>query len=176
MKLTTPDILTGVWTYRSFLNTADLSIDNTLNTAPPPNYYETQFQFGNGYIRIDDAGFNQLQGKIFGPNNAASPNPVTQPYSWELDLKGSINYGDPFSLLFEGRGLVGGSEWIYQYAGYLIKPWPNGVKQVPALVGSIIRVIPHPDGSGGTAPAGVVCSWFAVKCAPGGEAVSPPRP
>jgi hypothetical protein len=31
------------------------------------------------------------------------------------------------------------------------------------MVGSIVRVIPHPDGSGGTAPAGVVCTWFAIK-------------
>lgn len=163
MKLETPDLLTGVWTYRSFLNTDDLSIDNTLNTNPPPKFYETSFQFGNGYIRIAEAGFGQFRGKIFGPKNAASPNPVDQPYGWELDLKGSINYGDPFSVCFEGKGIVGGSEWIYQYTGYLIKPWPNGVNQVPALVGSIVRVIPHPSDGGGTAPAGVVCSWFAVK-------------
>ncbi len=56
-----------------------------------------------------------------------------------------------------------GEEWIYDYEGYVIKPWPNGVDQVPAIVGTIVRVIPHSNGSGGTAPAGVVAQWIAVK-------------
>ena len=74
-------------------------------------------------------------------------------------LNGSINYGDPHSMQFQGKGVIGGEEWIYDYAGYVIKPWPNGVNQVPAMVGSIVRTVPH---SSGTAPAGVVCTWIAV--------------
>ena len=46
---------------------------------------------------------------------------------------------------------------------YLVPEWPDGVKQETAMVGSIVRVIPHPSGSGGVAPAGVVASWYAVK-------------
>ncbi|MCB9234955.1 MAG: hypothetical protein H6581_25090 [Bacteroidia bacterium] len=146
----TPDFLLGNWTYRSWLNSDDLTVPLTT------------LEFGYGYIQIESAPFNEFKGKIFGPKSDKRPNPYDKPYSWELDLKGSSNYGDPFSFRFQGKGVVSGSEWIYDYQGYMIKPWPNGVNQVPALVGTIVRTIPHPDGSGGTAPAGVVASWYAV--------------
>jgi hypothetical protein len=135
----TPNIgsLIGKWTYRSFLNDPDLSADfNSL-------------EFGRGTITINDAPMGVFDGIIGGPG-------------WSLKLSGSINYGDPYCVRFEGRGLVGGEEWIYDYIGYVVKPWPNGVNQVPAMVGSIVRTIPHSSGSGGTSPAGVVCSWIAV--------------
>jgi hypothetical protein len=129
--------LVGKWTYRSFLNNADLS---------------TQFndlEFGRGTITILEAPMGVFQGTIGGPG-------------WSLDLNGSINYGDPYSVRFQGKGVIGGEEWIYDYTGYVVKPWPNGVNQVPAIVGSVIRTIPHSSGAGGTSPAGVVCSFIAV--------------
>jgi hypothetical protein len=137
---TQPDsgILVGAWTYRSFLNDPDLS---------------TQFndlEFGRGTIQISAAPMNEFRGTIGGPG-------------WQLQLKGSINYGNPFTVRFQGKGVVGGEEWTYDYIGYVIRPWPNGVHQRAAMVGSIVRTIPHSSGSGGTAPAGVVCSWIAVK-------------
>jgi hypothetical protein len=135
----TPNIgsLAGKWTYRSFLNDPDLS---------------TQFnalEFGRATITIDEAPMGVLQGNIGGPG-------------WSLNLNGSINYGDPYSVRFQGKGVVGGEEWIYDYVGYAIKPWPNGVNQVPAMTGSIVRTLPHSSGSGHIALAGVVCSWIAV--------------
>jgi hypothetical protein len=131
-------VLVGVWTYRSFLNDPDLS---------------TQFndlEFGRGNIRIDASPINEFKGLIYGPG-------------WQLTLNGSTNYGNPFSVRFQGKGVVGGEEWIYDYVGYLIRPWPNGVDQRMAMVGSIVRTIPHSSGTGGVAPAGVVCSWIAVR-------------
>ncbi|MFL5802983.1 MAG: hypothetical protein ACJ8CR_14750 [Roseiflexaceae bacterium] len=131
-------VLVGVWTYRSFLNDPDLS---------------TQFndlEFGRGNIRIDASPMNEFKGLIYGAG-------------WQLTLNGSTNYGNPFSVRFQGKGLVGGEEWIYDYVGYLIRPSPNGVDQRMAMVGSIVRTIPHASGTGGVAPAGVVCSWIAVK-------------
>ena len=135
----TPNIgsLVGKWTYRSFLSDPDL--------ATPFN----DLEFGRGTISIVDAPMGVFSGTIGGPG-------------WSLALNGSINYGDPYSVRFQGTGVVGGEEWIYDYAGYAVKPWPNGVNQIPAMVGSIVRTIPHSSGSGGTAPAGVVCSWIAV--------------
>lgn len=135
----TPNIgsLAGKWTYRSFLNDPDLSTEfNAL-------------EFGLGTITIEQAPMGVLQGTIGGPG-------------WSLNLNGSINYGDPYCVRFQGCGLVNGEEWIYDYIGYAIKPWPNGVNQVPAMTGSIVRTVPHASGSGGTSPAGVVCSWIAV--------------
>jgi hypothetical protein len=131
-------VLVGVWTYRSFLNDPDLS---------------TQFndlEFGRGNIRIDPSPMNEFKGLIYDTG-------------WQLKLTGSVNYGNPFSVRFQGKGLVSGEEWIYDYVGYLIRPWPNGVEQRMAMVGSIVRTIPHSSGSGGVAPAGVVCSWIAVR-------------
>jgi hypothetical protein len=135
----TPNIgsLAGKWTYRSFLSDPDLSTEfNNL-------------EFGRGTITIEEAPMGVLQGNVGGPG-------------WSLDLNGSINYGDPYSVRFQGKGVVGGEEWIYDYIGYAIKPWPNGVNQVPAMTGSVVRTIPHASGTGGVAPAGVVCSWIAV--------------
>jgi hypothetical protein len=132
------DILVGTWTYRSFLNDPDLS--EQFNNL----------EFGRGNIRIDPAPMNEFKGLIYD-------------VGWQLNLKGSITYGNPFAVRFQGTGLVGGEEWIYDYVGYVIRPWPNGVNQRMAMVGSIVRTIPHSSGNGGIAPAGVVCSWIAVR-------------
>jgi hypothetical protein len=139
----TPNIgsLNGKWTYRSFLNDPDLST--------PFNSLE----FGRGTITIQDAPMGVLLGTIGGPG-------------WSLALTGSINYGDPYCVRFQGKGMVGAEEWTYDYIAYVIKPWPNGVGQVPAMTGSIVRTMPHSDGSGGISPAGVVGSWIAVWQAP----------
>lgn len=131
-------ILVGTWTYRSLLNDPDLSA--TFNSL----------EFGRGNIRIDPSPMNEFAGLIYGPG-------------WQLTLKGSTNYGNPFDVRFQGTGLVGGEEWIYDYEGYVIRPWPNGIDQRPAMVGTIVRTIPHASGTGGVAPAGVVCSWYAVR-------------
>lgn len=135
----TPNIgsIAGKWTYRSFLNDPDIS---TAFDA---------LEFGRGTITIAEAPMGVLAGTIGGPG-------------WSLDLNGSINYGDPYCLRFEGRGVVGGEEWIYDYIGYVIKPWPNGINQVPAIAGSVVRTKPHSSGSGGVSPAGVVCTFYAV--------------
>ncbi len=135
-----PEILTGLWTYRSFLS--DPNLDADFNSL----------EFGRGNIKIHEAPMQTLHGLIYGPG-------------WELKLSGSIGYGNPFTLQFQGKGVVGGAEWIYNYVGYYIPNWVNGVDQRPAIVGTICRVIPHPTGNKGqsTAPAGVVAQWIAVK-------------
>ena len=135
-----PEILLGLWTYRSFLSDPDLNADfNSL-------------EFGRGNIQINPAPLQKFSGRIFGPG-------------WELKLKGAIGYGNPFTVRFQGVGIVGGAEWIYDYRGYLVPEWVNGVDQRPAIIGSIVRTIPHPTGPNGksTAPAGVVAQWIAVK-------------
>lgn len=135
-----PPVLLGTWTYRSFLSNPDVNAEfNAL-------------EFGRGNIRIDEAPLQRFTGLIYGPG-------------WELKLKGAIAYGNPFNVRFQGVGIVGGAQWIYDYTGFLIPEWPNGVDQRPAIVGSIVRTIPHPTGPNGksTAPAGVVAQWIAVK-------------
>jgi hypothetical protein len=130
--------LTGVWTYRSFHNDPNL-------TTP----YD-QYLFGSGYITIDDAPAGVFRGKIGDTG-------------WGLACSGSINYGYPNVVRFQGKGIVGGEEWIYDYLGFVVPAWPNGQDQVPAIVGTIVRTIPHSGSAPGTvSPAGVTASWIAV--------------
>ena len=131
--------LVGSWTYRSFLNDPD--IGTAFN----------DLKFGRGTIVIEEGPMAALKGTIGGPG-------------WSLALKGSRAYGSPMQVRFQGTGVVGGAQWIYDYEGWLVPDWPNGVGQVPAIVGSVIRTIPHPgNGAGVVNPAGVVCSFYAVK-------------
>lgn len=127
----------GTWTYRSLLNNPDLSVN-----------FDT-LEFGRGNLAIAISDDNAITGKIYETG-------------WELKLKGSVQYGSPATLWFQGTGIVSGSLWIYDYLCYLVPLIPNVVDQVPALTGSVTRAIPHPDGQGGTSPAGVVCSFYAV--------------
>jgi hypothetical protein len=131
-------ILVGTWTYRSFISDPDLST--------PFNNLE----FGRASIRIDPSPMDEFKGFIYGDG-------------WQLELRGSTNYGYPFVVRFQGKGVVGHEEWIYDYLGNVVPPWPNRASQRPAIVGSVVRTIPHSDGTGGVAPAGVVCSWIAVR-------------
>jgi len=131
----------GIWTYRSLLNNPDLSADfNSL-------------EFGRANLKIEIAENGILSGKIYDTG-------------WQLDLKGGVQYGNPATLWFQGSGIVSGAPWIYDYLCYIVPHIPNGINQVPALVGSVTRAIPHPDGSGGTSPAGVVASFYAVLQSP----------
>src|SRR5260370_41544513 len=85
---------------------------------------------------------------------------------WLLRLHGSRRYGSTAQVRFQGKGLVGGEEWIYDYIGWLVPVWPNSTAalQRPAIVGSVVRTIPHSGDKKGTiAPAGVVASFYAVQ-------------
>ena len=129
----------GTWAYRSFLNDADVN--------KPFN----DLEFGRGTIVIEEAPMQSLKGTIGGP-------------TWSLTLKGARAYGNPMHARFQGVGQVKGEQWIYDYEGYLVPDWPNGVDQIAAIVGSVIRTIPHSGDQPGTVnPAGVVASFYAVK-------------
>jgi hypothetical protein len=129
----------GHWTYRSLLNEPDVG------TA------FDKLEFGRGTIEIIDTKLQTLVGTIGGPG-------------WSLALKGARSYGNPMHVRFQGTGVVGGEQWVYDYEGYLVPDWPNGVQQVAAIVGSVIRTIPHSGGAAGTvSPAGVVASFYAVR-------------
>ncbi|MEA2570751.1 MAG: hypothetical protein QOI24_2752 [Acidobacteriota bacterium] len=131
----------GTWTYRSLLNDPDVSKEFN------------DLEFGSGTIKITSDAAGTLGGTIGGS-------------TWSLALHGSFGFGSPMQVRFEGRGLVGGEEWIYDYIGWLVPIWPNSNARLQrsAFVGSVVRTIPHSSGKdGGTAPAGVVASFYAVR-------------
>jgi hypothetical protein len=127
----------GNWTYRSFINDPNISKDFN------------DLEFGRGELQIEDFAPSSFNGRlVFGE-------------TYQFRLSGSSSFGNPFTVRFQGVGDAADSlGQIYDYVGYLIPIWPNGVQQRPALVGSVVRTVPH---NGGTAPAGIVASWIALK-------------
>jgi hypothetical protein len=125
----------GTWTYRSFLSNPDIDVDFN------------KLEFARATLLIEKAPFGVLRGKLsFGDDYLA--------------LKGRISYGNPFTARFQGKGATAGTKgWIYDYLGYLVPMWPDGVDQRPAIVGTVIRTVPHSEGK---AKAGVVASFIAV--------------
>jgi len=130
----------GTWTYRSLLNDPDV------------NTNFDQLEFGRGTLVITAPSSDTLGGTIGGPG-------------WSLDLHGAIGYSSPGQVRFQGSGLVDGEKWVYDYIGWLVPVWPNSNAQLQraAIVGSVVRTIPHSSGNGGVAPAGVVASFYAVR-------------
>lgn len=135
-----PNPLAGRWTYRSFLNN------------PDPNTPFGLLQFAVADLSFEKTEFGRIEGRLSFDND-------------HLKLTGTIAYGNPFSVRFQGVGatpgtIEQGNPWIYDYQGYVAPAWPNGVDQRPAVVGTIVRTVSH---SQGRAKAGVVASWIAVR-------------
>lgn len=130
-----PSDVSGTWSYRSFLNDPDL--------ARPFD----ELRFGAGTLVLEAGDDGALGGTLGGEG-------------WSLGLSGTVAAGTPVRLRYQGRGEIGGETWVYDYLGFLVSDWPNGVGQVDAIVGSIVRTEPH---SNGQATAGFVASWYAVR-------------
>jgi hypothetical protein len=137
--------LAGKWTYRSFHNRAEF-VGGDQEKALKLIFAEATFTFEitspttlKGTIDWGSGGLD-LQGTI-RPAGAGAPLTV--------EIIGTGRPGAP------GTGTAG---WEYDYYAHLAYKWPNGIDQVPALVGTVIRAKPHGD-----RPAGYVASFVAVK-------------
>jgi len=139
--------LAGKWTYRSFLNDPTLCCESSDDDKNAKNLFKLLFA---------EAVFTfQL------PSNTT----LTGAIDWDgggLDLQGTVTAGDAgqpaVKIIGTGRPNSSTAYWEYDYEGRLAYRWPNGVNQVPALVGSVIRAKPH-----GNNPAGLVASFIALK-------------
>jgi hypothetical protein len=130
----------GTWTYRSLLNDPDMSVDFD------------KLEFGRANLTIEEDGPAVLKGVIGGTG-------------WSLALHGSFGFGSPMQVRFQGKGLVEGELWVYDYIAWLVPAWPNSDSTLErtAMVGSVVRTVPHSSGNGGVSPAGVVASFYAVR-------------
>lgn len=126
---------TGTWAYRSLVNSPDLTL--------PFN----DLAFGAGTLELTEPAACDIGGTLGGPG-------------WSLVLSGTATPGEPPRLRWQGRGTIGGELWVYDYLGYLVPHWENGVGQIDTIVGSIVRSVPHSDGQ---AEAGVTATFFAVR-------------
>jgi hypothetical protein len=129
--------LLGSWTYRSFINDADISKDfNSL-------------EFGRAELMIDFLGPGVFVGRLsFGD-------------TYQFRLLGATILNGLMFVRFQGVGDTTDSlNQIYDYLGCVLPLWPNGVGQRAAIVGSVVRTVPH---NGGRAKAGAVASFIALK-------------
>jgi hypothetical protein len=134
-------VLSGKWTYRSFHNRAAL-VNGDQQAALDLIFAEAVFTFA-----LD--GANGVKGAL----------------DWDgggIDIAGAITVASAetlaVTLVGSGRPNSETAGWEYDYRASLAHTWPNGVNQVPALVGTVIRAKPH-NGQ----PAGYVASFIAVK-------------
>ena len=137
------DPLAGSWTYRSFHNKPGVMIPDDDHAGE----VALSLIFGEGVITLDPVTGTKLTGKLdLGPGYA-------------LNLEGTAS-GTPLTVQLVGTGRAGTATagWEYRYLCFLVPPWPGATRQVPALVGSLIRAKPH-----GNSPAGYTASFIAVK-------------
>lgn len=139
--------LAGKWTYRSFRNNPE-PVGGDPEKLGRLLFAEAEFSF--------EITGDTMKGMIDWGSNG-------------LDLTGTIRpaVGDaPLALHMVGLGRPNPppsdpnstAGWEYDYYAYAAYEWPNGVNQVPALVGTVIRAKPH-----GAGAAGYVASFIAVK-------------
>ncbi|HWY11676.1 MAG TPA: hypothetical protein VN026_10145, partial [Bacteroidia bacterium] len=130
--------INGDWTYRSLLN-------NPIDTIPFNN-----LEFATAIMRLKQNGRDSIAGEL----NMGS--------SGKLVMSGKINYcnGDIVNFEMQGDGIKGTSTqgWIYNYKCFVVQKWKQGVGQVDAFVGSVVRTVDH-----GQAKAGKVASFYSVK-------------
>lgn len=137
------NLFQGTWIYRSFLNKPVLTDGDPARLAA--------LLFAEATWTVNDAPPDVFQGQLsFGPGEVMDLNGVITP-------AGGVS-GAHVHIVGKGRPGTSTEHLFYDYDGSLAEHWPNGVNQVPAITGSVIRVQPH-DGQ----PAGVVASFIAVK-------------
>jgi hypothetical protein len=134
-------MLTGKWTYRSYVNTPAL-VGGDPQAAAELIWGEGVFDFELG------------EGERFGGT-------LDMGSGYALTLEGEVLPGDPsgFSIVGLGIDKTPTEGWRYDYHGAGGYEWPDGVDQVPSLVGTVVRVNAH----GPSSPAGVTASFIAVS-------------
>jgi hypothetical protein len=134
-------MLQGRWTYRSYRNTSAL-VGGDAQAA-------LGLIFGEGVF-----DFTTADGDRFG-------GALGMGTGYALTLQGELLPGDPPGFAIVGLGIEGTptAGWRYDYRGVAGHRWPDGVDQVPSLLGTVIRVNAH----GPSSPAGYTASFIAVR-------------
>jgi hypothetical protein len=156
--------IAGKWTYRSYRNDSSVLVNTDADAAVQaltPIYGDgvstaasalkaLNLVFGEGIITFDPPAGNALTGDL------------DMGGGYVLDFKGTMQTSASgtidISVIGTGRDGTKTANWEYDYKASTTPKWPNGVDQVAALVGTVIRAKPH-DAS----PAGVVASFIALK-------------
>jgi len=156
--------IAGKWTYRSYLNDASVMV----NADADPAVQALTPIYGDG-VTTAAAALKALN-LVFGEGIMSFDPPTGNSFTgtldmgggFVLDLKGTMQTaatgGIDVTVIGTGRAGTKTDNWEYDYRASTTPKWPNGVNQVPTLVGTVIRAKPHNG-----APAGVVASFIAIK-------------
>ena len=135
-------MLSGHWTYRSYRNLTKLVGEDPQAALA--------LIFSEGVFELQQSA----DGRVEGGLGMAT--------SYALHITGSVETagnGLGFTLIGEGLGGTVTAGWRYDYRGVVSYMWPNGVDQIPSLLGTVVRVKAH----GPNAPAGCTASFIAVR-------------
>jgi hypothetical protein len=151
-QMTDKTFFNGIWVYRSMLNIPDENIPfSRIDTSEKKECRCTS-----------DLEFATAVMKLISHENDSISGDLDMGSSGKLLMKGKIHYcnNEISSFELQGDGIEGTSTqgWIYNYYGVIIPRWKQGVNQLDALVGSVVRTVDH-----GNAKAGKVASFYMVK-------------
>lgn len=138
------DPFSGKWTYRSYHNKPLVMIPDDDHAGE----VALSLIFGEGIITLEAPVGESIRGVLdLGAN-------------YQLDLAGTVKGSAPAVVELTGTGRDGTptAGWEYRYAGFLVPKWEQGVRQVPSLVGSVLRSKQH-----GNSLPGYSTSFIAVK-------------
>ncbi|MEO6734092.1 MAG: hypothetical protein ABIN01_22920 [Ferruginibacter sp.] len=129
-------LLEGNWTYRSLHNA-------------PANTPFSNLEFATAIMRFKKISGDSISGIL------------DMGTGYALQLKGKITTCNGSTTFYiEGSGIPNSNtaNWQYDYQGYVVPKWKNGIQQADACVGSVIRSKPH-----GNAKAGQTASFYMVR-------------
>ena len=135
-------MLSGHWTYRAYRNLTKL-------VGEDPQAALAMI-FAEGVFELCQSDDGRVEGGLGMETGYA------------LRITGSVETaGNGLGFTLIGNGLDGTATagWRYEYRGVVAYIWPNGVDQVPSLLGTVVRVKAHRP----NAPAGYTGSFIAVR-------------
>ncbi len=130
----------GTWTYRSFKD------------IPEPVEDFDEIRLWQAQLILIEDGPGLVKGSIASGD-------------YELQIRGAVWMEESDkNVRLRAEGLKGTNTdgWVYDYVGVLAEKWPDGDAQRPAIVGTVMRTMPHPPDR----QANQTYSFVAVNTAP----------
>lgn len=157
--------IAGKWTYRSYRNRPDIIVnaDAEPSVKALGAIYGQEVETASSAVKALSLVFGEGVMTFDPPAGNAISGNLDMGGGYVLDLKGTIQPVAGTGILTleifgTGRANTPTENWEYDYKAFMTPKWPNGINQIPAFVGTVIRAKPH-----GSAPAGVTASFVSIK-------------
>ncbi len=157
--------IAGKWTYRSYLNRSDVMVNADAEPAVKAlgAIYGQEVETASSAVKALGLVFGEGVMTFDPPAGNAITGNLDMGGGYVLDLKGTMQSQAgtgivTLEIFGTGRDKTPTANWEYDYKAFMAPKWPNGINQIPAFVGTVIRAKPH-----GTSPAGVTASFVSIK-------------